>query len=143
MILESTGDAVAIAREGLFFSIAAEAEDCLPGKEIRLLIGEDGARRIVEWDYGLEAGEHIDYLETNLRRYPVLTARRREAWEVPERLAPYLGWLEVKAELEAVSSTEVRQRIAADGDWEELVPEAIRTHVRRLYGCSGGRVKGQ
>ncbi len=142
MVLESTVDAVGLAKESLFFSIAAEAAESLPAIQIRLLIGEDGARRILEWDYGLGKLEHEEYLESNLKRYPILTAQRQETWELPQRLERYFSWLEVEAAMRAVSSTEVRKRIAQGGDWEALVPEAIRRHVRRLYG-STGMVSGQ
>ncbi len=142
MVLESTGDAVAVSRESLFFSIAGEVEETLPGRSVQLLIGEDGARRIVEWDYGLDAIGHAEYLESNLKKYRILSARRQEAWALPEELAAYFGWLEVEAAMEVISSTEVRQRIACGGDWEILVPEGIRSQVRRLYG-SGGMARGQ
>lgn len=142
MVLESTRDAVAVSRESLFFSIAQEVEETLPGRSVQLLIGEDGARRIVEWDYGLDATGHAEYLASNLKKYPILSARRQEAWELPEGIAEYFGWLEVEAAMEVVSSTEVRQRIAGGREWEALVPEEIRSQVLRLYG-SGGIVSGQ
>ena len=142
MVLESTRDAVAVSRESLFFRIAEEVEETLPGSAVQLLIGEDGARRIVEWDYGFDAIGHAEYLASNLKKYRILSARRQESWAMPEELAAYFGWLEVEAAMEVVSSTQVRQRIACGGDWEALVPEGIRSQVRRLYG-SGGIVSGQ
>ena len=142
MVLESTADAVALSRENLFFSVAGEMEEALPGRAVQLLIGEDGARRIVEWDYGLDANGHAEYLESNLKKYPVLSARRKEQWAIPEELAAYFGWLEVETAMEAISSTEVRQRIASGGDWEAMVPEGSRRLVSRLYG-SVGMVRGQ
>jgi nicotinate-nucleotide adenylyltransferase len=134
MVLESTGDAVAVSRESLFFSIAGEMEEALPGRPVQLLIGEDGARRIVEWDYGLDAIGHAEYLESNLKKYPVLSARRQEAWELPDELATYFAWLEVERAMEEISSTEVRKRLACGGDWAALVPEGIRLEVLRHYG---------
>ncbi len=142
MVLESTQDAVAVSRESLFFSIAEEVEETLPGRPVQLLIGEDGARRIVEWDYGLDAASHANYLESNLKKYPILSARRQEDWALPEELSEYFGWLDVEAAMEKVSSTEVRQRIAKGEQWEDLVPAGIRSQVLRLYG-SGGIVSGQ
>jgi len=138
MVLESTMDAVGVASESLFFSIAAETEESLPDTEIRLLIGEDGARRILEWDYGFGELENEEYLERNLRRYGILTARRQEEWSLPMRLEKHFAWLEIEAEMRSVSSTEVRQRIASGSDWEELVPEGIHRHVQRQYICSEG-----
>jgi nicotinic acid mononucleotide adenylyltransferase len=142
MILESTTDPVAVARESLFFSIAEEAELNLPGATIRLLIGEDGARRVVEWDYGFDPSEHERFLVEHLKRFPILTARRQEQWVLPVALEDGFEWIDVEPAVAAVSSTEVRDRIARGEDWATLVPEEIRRRVAELY-ASGGRVKGQ
>ena len=142
MILESTTDPVAVARENLFFSIAREAEESLPGTAIRLLIGEDGARRVVEWDYGFDREEHERFLMEHLRQFPILTARRQEQWVLPAGFEDGFEWIDVEPAVAAVSSTEVRDRIARGEDWATLVPEEIRRRVAELY-ASGGTVKGQ
>ncbi len=141
MVLEATDDPVAMSEESLFFTIAEEAERCTEAS-IRLLIGEDGARRLVEWDYGFTPEEHARYLREHLDRFGILTARRQEAWELPPGLEERFTWLDVDEEIARVSSTLVRERIARGEAWEMLVPERIRARVAEFYG-SAGRVIGQ
>lgn len=141
MITAATGDAIAVATGSLFFEIAAEAETAT-GAQVRLLIGEDGARRVVDWDYGLDREAHLNYLATNLERYPVLTARREATWAVPGELADYFAWMAIADEHADVSSTVVRLAIDQGEAWRHLVPEAIHELVARLYG-SDGKVSGQ
>jgi nicotinate (nicotinamide) nucleotide adenylyltransferase len=142
MILESTEDPVAIAQENLFFTIAKEAEQSLPGTAIRLLIGEDGARRVVEWNYGLEKVDHERFLKEHLNRFPILSARRNQNWTLPAGMEDCFEWLNVEQAVESISSTLVRERIARGEDWQDLVPERIRARVAEYYG-SGGMVRGQ
>lgn len=142
MLLDATSDPVAVASESLFFPIAAEAESTLPGTSVQLLIGEDGARRILEWDYGLSTESHENYLQQQLSRFPILTAARQEQWELPPVLAGHFSWLNLDPELASVSSTIVRERLLRGEPWEHLVPASIRSHVSRFYG-SGGMLKGQ
>lgn len=141
LLLEATQDPVAIASENLFFSIAQEVENNTAAK-VRPLMGEDGARRIVEWDYGLDREAHRDYLTKHLSRFPILTARRLEPWSIPIELAPHFEWLDVDPDISQVSSTLVRERIAAGLSWAELVPKTIEKRVLELY-ASGGIVSGQ
>jgi nicotinic acid mononucleotide adenylyltransferase len=142
MILESTQDPVAIAEESLFFAIAKEAERSLPGTALRLLIGEDGARRVVEWDYGLEKEAHELFLKEHLNRFPIMSARRREDWTLPAGMEGCFEWLNLEQAVESVSSTLVRERIARGELWQELVSEKIRARVAEYYG-SAGIVSGQ
>lgn len=142
MILEASHDAVAVSHENLFFAIAEEARLSLPGRSICLLIGEDGARRIVEWNYGFDAEGHERYLTQNLSECRILTTQRQGEWRAPDVLAPYFDWLKVDQEIVSISSTLVRERIAAGKDWEHLVPPGIVAKVWEFYG-SDGRVKGQ
>ncbi len=137
LVLEASSDPVAVASESLFFSIAAEAEAALSECKIHLLIGEDGARRIVEWNYGLDAMEHALFLENNFRKYPLLSSRREELWELPEGLQGFVEWLPMDAVHSPISSTTVRQRIVEGQDWIDLVPRSIRKKVAELYGSPG------
>jgi nicotinate-nucleotide adenylyltransferase len=129
MLLEMGKDAVAISGSGLYFDIAAELQASLPGHEILILTGEDAARRIVEWDYG-DQGE---YLSRNLARHPILAARREGLWTPPAHLPLDLRWLKVPDSLAAVSSSEIRRRIATQGDWRPLVPATLHQLVEQLY----------
>jgi nicotinic acid mononucleotide adenylyltransferase len=141
LIEGATSDAIAVARGSLFFEIAAEAEAAL-GASVRLLIGEDGARRVVDWDYGLDREAHLNYLAANLQRYPVLTARREATWDVPTELADYFAWMALADAHADVSSTVVRMAIDNGAPWRHLVPEPIHTLVEELYG-SAGKASGQ
>ena len=142
LVLEVSADPVAVASESLFFSIAAEAEATLAGCKIHLLIGEDGARRIVEWDYGLDTARHALFLEENFLKYPLLSSRRQDDWALPEGLQGCVEWLPIKAMHGSISSTVVRQRIAEGQDWTDLVPKSIHKKVAEFYG-SVGMASGQ
>lgn len=142
MVLRSTEDAVAVTRANLFFAVAEEVSAALPGVRVHLLTGEDGARRIIEWEYGLGEEWKRRYLSENLARYPVLTTRRGGDWEVPQEYASYFRWLSPEGEQAEVSSTRVRERIANGDDWRPLVPEVLWECVAELYG-SAGKASGQ
>lgn len=142
LVLEASADPVAVASESLFFSIAAEAEATLAGCRIHLLIGEDGARRIVEWDYGLDAARHALFLAENFLKYPLLSSRRQDDWALPEGLQECVEWLPIKVMHGSISSTVVRQRIAEGQDWTDLVPKSIHKKVAEFYG-SVGMASGQ
>ena len=137
LLLEATSDPVAVASENLFFSIAEEAEAVLQDCKIRLLIGEDGAKRIVEWNYGLDDREHQLFLENKFRQFPLLSSRRQMDWVLPGLIQQYVEWLPLEEKHSSISSTLVRKRIAAGQDWTELVPEQIRKTVTELYGSMG------
>jgi len=142
LILEATHDAIAISSESLFFDIAAEAKRDLEIPNVKLLIGEDGARRIVDWDYGFTPENHRAYLETNLQRFPILTARRQQLWKVPPEYSPWFEWLDVDQEIASVSSCLVREQIAVAQPWRHLVPQSIVDRVAEFY-ASGGILSGQ
>jgi nicotinic acid mononucleotide adenylyltransferase len=142
LILEATNDAVAISSESLFFNIAAEAAQHLNSPAIHLLIGEDGARRIVDWDYGFDPPTHRAYLENNLRQFPILTARRQEHWQVPAIYSPWFHWLDVDDKVASISSSMVREHIAEAKPWRHLVPPTIEHRVAELYG-SVAKFNGQ
>lgn len=142
LLLEATDDPVALSDENLFFSVAQETSVALPGSAVQLLIGEDGARRVIEWDYGFSPQEHADYLSQHLASFPILTARRQEIWQLPETLEPWFQWLDVEPRVASVSSTEVRDSIREGRDWKHLVPSHIHHLVERYYG-SAGTVSGQ
>jgi nicotinic acid mononucleotide adenylyltransferase len=114
---------VAVSRKGLYFDIAAEMAEALPGREIFIVVGEDAARRIVEWDYG-DGGE---YLREHLGRWRLLAVRRGARWEGVEGMR----WLDIGPEYAGVSSSEVRRRLAAGEEWRAMVPESLWGFVER------------
>jgi nicotinate-nucleotide adenylyltransferase len=112
---------------GLFIDIARELRQ--PDTEICFLCGRDAAERIIHWDYGEEGA-----IEKILGEFSLLVAERGGAYEAPAHLRHRVRRLEVGEDLSAVSSTEVRRRIAAGEPWEHLVPAAIVERVRTIYG---------
>lgn len=135
---------VALVQSNLFFDMAAEVQSHTGAGDVRILTGEDGAQRLVEWDYGLGKDGQHQFLREGLARFGLLSARRSQqtdkdkeaAWRPPEALAPFLQWLDLLPEHAGVSSTLVRSRIASGLDWKPLVPERIQDQVERLYGST-------
>lgn len=116
----------AITESGLFIDIARELRR--PNSELFLICGADAAERVISWDYG-ESGA-IDRI---LEEFSLLVASRKAPFHPPHRIAKHIHALDLPAGYEHVSSTEVRDRIAAGAPWEHLVPEAIVTLVKTIY----------
>lgn len=120
---------VAVSEGGLFVEIARECKaawgaHCDPW----FLCGSDAAERIMTWDYGPGAGPFA-----MLEEFGILVAQRQGVYVPPPEAAHRVRPLEIGAEWDEVSATEIRRRIAADEPWEHLVPEAAIALVRELY----------
>jgi nicotinate-nucleotide adenylyltransferase len=124
--LAGFADRIEIARGGLLIDIARELRRS--DEELAFICGADAAERVITWNYG-ESGA----IETMLEEFSLLVAPRACAFRPPDRLRHRIQSLEVPARFEQVSSTEVRRRIAAGVEWEDLVPEPILEMVRSLY----------
>jgi nicotinic acid mononucleotide adenylyltransferase len=114
----------ALSEGGLFVEMAREARAATGAGRVLVVCGRDAAERIVTWDYG--TGEPI---ERQMEDFELLVAPRGGWYEPPERLAAGVHRLDLPAEFEEVSSTEVRRRMAAGEDWAELVPEGLEPGV--------------
>ena len=121
---------LAIADGGLFVEIAGECREAYgPGVRLSFLCGRDAAERITGWDYGSAgAFQHM------LRQFDLLVARRNGEYTPGSELPGALERLELPRELEPVSATDVRERVARGEPWEHLVPASIRQRVREIYG---------
>jgi nicotinate-nucleotide adenylyltransferase len=129
LAVDSASFSVAYADGGLFIEIARECRAAYGGSvSVSMLCGRDAAERIVEWDYGVPGA-----IEKVLEEFSLLVAARRGEYAPPPRLVHAIGRLQLDGEFDHVSSSEVRQRIAAGEDWERLVPASVRDRVRRLY----------
>jgi nicotinic acid mononucleotide adenylyltransferase len=131
--------AVALLESNLFFDMAAEVQSHTGAQQVHLLAGEDGAQRLIDWDYGLSPEDKQRFLYEGLRRYPLLSARRgggAQDWQAPEPLAPFIQWLDLDPAHAGVSSTLVREQIARGQAWQHLVPATIATQVACLYGSA-------
>jgi nicotinate-nucleotide adenylyltransferase len=126
---ESEGCSVAVSDGGLYMEIAGEAREFFgPGPEILLVCGRDAAERMATWDYGAP-----DVFENMLRNYPLLVAARGGEYEPAGRYCDRIARLNMGADWDEVSSSEVRRRIAEGEDWRPLVPPAIAAMVESLY----------
>ena len=123
---------IATTGQGLFIDIARECrEDYGENIELSFLCGRDAAERILSWDYG-----RTGVVEEMLREFELLVAPRGGEFEPPAEFPEFRGRvrsLPLRGGQHAVSSTEVRERIARGEPWERLVPEAIVERVRAIY----------
>ncbi len=120
---------VAATRGGLFRAIASEFREVY-GREARLsfLCGRDAAERIVHWDYGPDVS-----IDEMLREFDLLVAARRGEMEPPWQMRHAIERLYLPDNYDSVSSTDVRERIAAGAKWEHLTPEPVRKLAAGLY----------
>jgi nicotinate-nucleotide adenylyltransferase len=119
-------DRVEIVDAGLFIDIARALRQ--PDSQIEFICGADAAERVIRWDYG-EAGA----IERMLEEFSLLVAPRTNGFSPPEHLGHRVRALDVAPGFEDISSTEVRERIAAGKPWEHLVPEPIVELVKTIY----------
>lgn len=120
---------IAVADKGLFIEIARECREAYgPHTDLIFLCGRDAAERIIEWEYG-DAGA----IERMLDEFQLLVAARHGHYQPPAHLSHRIAPLDLRHELNEVSSTQVRKRIRHGEPWEDLVPEAIRATVARIY----------
>ncbi len=124
---------VATTEGGLFIEIARDCQAVYsPPPELWFLCGRDAAERIVNWDYGAP-GAFAKQLDT----FGLLVAERDGHYTAPAAYGSRIRPLPTEASLECISATEVRSRIAAGGDWEQLVPASIVSMVRAIYRREG------
>lgn len=127
-MLRRTAYRVETTKGGLFIDIAREMRATEPESEIYFACGRDAAERILNWDYG-EPG----FAERMLEEFGLLVVARRGEFTAPEPFAQHIIPLRLNETFDDVSSTEVRRRIAACEQWEDLVPEEIVELVREIY----------
>jgi nicotinate-nucleotide adenylyltransferase len=133
MLLAATVDmprfSVAVSEAALFRDIARECREAYgEGARFSFLCGRDAAERILNWDYG----DGTSVIEM-LREFDLLVAARRGELEAPLHLRHAIEQLRLSGDLNLVSSSEVRDRIARGESWEHLVPEAVRSLAAEIY----------
>ncbi len=117
---------------GLFLEIAIACRARFPEAEISIVCGRDAAERILAWPYSEEGAlEHLFSL-AKLWVYD-----RQGAFEVPKAFQEAITAFPFEENLQALSATEVRRRIAAGEEWRELVPPAIHEEAERIYARAG------
>ena len=113
---------------GLFLAIARDCRAVYgPDTELTMLCGRDAAERALHWDYGAGPG-----FAQQLREFGMLVARRGRAFDVPRDLRARVRTTEL-CDCDAVSSTEVRQRLRDGRPIDDLIPSEIAAHITRLY----------
>jgi nicotinate-nucleotide adenylyltransferase len=121
--------AAAASDSGLFVEIAQECRAaCGPEVPLTFVCGRDAAERMVTWDYG-----YPDAISSILESFQLLVACRGGSYEPPAHLRRRIRALQVPAELDAISASDVRRRVAAGQPWQHLVPTAIVPMVRAIY----------
>ena len=121
-------DRIEVTQGGLFIDIARELRGAQPESELYFICGRDAAERVLTWDYGQPGA-----IDRMLEEFHLLVASRQGRLDAPPHLRERVHALDVGADLNEVSSTEVRRRIASGESWEHLVPGAITNLVRDLY----------
>lgn len=120
---------VASSEAGLFLDIARECREHYDaGVRLYFICGRDAAERVLNWDYGRPG-----VVEQMLREFQLLVAARQGEFEPPAQFRERIHRLHVRGGFDAVSSTEVRERIARGEPWEHLVPKEISDRVREIY----------
>ena len=122
---------VAVADGGLFIDMARECRAALGSSvDVAFLCGRDAAERIIAWDYGRPGA-----IEAMMQEFRLLVADRGGRFDPPADLARRCARLHVPFDVDSVSSTEVRSRIAGGESWRDLVPHAIRDLAEEVYGA--------
>lgn len=125
-MLRRAGLSAVLTQSGLFIDIARELRR--DSTELFFICGADAAERIIFWDYG--EPHAIDRI---LGEFSLLVARRDAHFQPPTRLAKHIQTLHLDPGFEDISSTGVRQSIAAGEPWRHLVPEPIVEMVKTIY----------
>ena len=118
--------AIGISEGGLFIEIARECRALWPEAQIDFLCGRDAAERIAGWDYGDQ-----DAFPRQLEEFGLLVAPRSGEYCIPPQFAGRVRQLPFVPH--EVSSSEVRRRVAAGEEWQDLVPGSIRHLVASAY----------
>jgi nicotinate (nicotinamide) nucleotide adenylyltransferase len=120
---------VAISDGGLFIEIARECRAAFQRDvNVAFLCGRDTAERITGWDYG-----YAGAINQMLEEFRLLVADRRGRFQPPPGLDHAIELLPGRADVDTISSTEIRRRIEQGEPWADLVPEAIHDLVGRIY----------
>jgi nicotinate-nucleotide adenylyltransferase len=120
---------IATSDAGLFLDIA---RDCRKhyGEDVELyfVCGRDAAERVLNWNYGRPGA-----VQEMLSEFELLVAARQGEFEPPAEFRERIHPLYIRGGYDALSSTDVRERIARREPWEHLVPEEIVDRVRAIY----------
>jgi len=120
-----------VCTHGLFLDICTGLRQIYPQEpEIFFITGRDAAERILTWPYGDPAAA----LAKMFAGFQLLVFKRRGSLDLPEnpliqKYANRIHTLEMRENLDHISSTEVRQRIRAGRPIEGLVPAELASYI--------------
>jgi nicotinate-nucleotide adenylyltransferase len=124
---------VGLCTHGLFLDIAAALRDVYhENPEVFFIVGRDAAERILTWPYADPAAA----IEKMFKSFQLLVFRRQGDFTLPalpllQRYAGLIHSLHLSEDLDQISSTAVRKRVAAGQPLEDLVPEAVAAYIAR------------
>jgi nicotinate-nucleotide adenylyltransferase len=124
---------VGLCTHGLFLDIAAALQDVYPGNpEVFFIVGRDAAERILTWPYP----DPPAALKEMFGAFQLLVFRRQGEFTLPalSLLKGYVDRIHVlhlTEDLAQVSSTAVRERVAAGRPIEGLVPDRVAVYIHR------------
>jgi nicotinate-nucleotide adenylyltransferase len=124
---------VGLCTHGLFLDIAEALRDLYHGNpDIFFIVGRDAAERILTWPYVDPAAA----LEQMFESFQLLVFKRQGEFTLPALplLQQYSGRihsLHLPKDLDQISSTTVRKRVAAGEPLEGLIPEAVAAYISR------------
>jgi len=122
-----------VCSHGLFLDICTALQQIYPQKpEIFFITGRDAAERILTWPYNDPAAA----LAEMFAFFQLVVFERKGKLQLPEnplvrKFRNRIRSLEIEENLDEVSSTEVRQRMATDQAIKELVPPAVASYIIR------------
>jgi nicotinate-nucleotide adenylyltransferase len=120
-----------VCTHGLFLEICTALQQIYPQKpEIFFIAGRDAAERILTWPYDDPAAA----LAKMFAGFQLLVFHRQGSLDLPEnplvqKYANRIHTLEMRENLDHISSTEVRQRIRAGRPIEGLVPAELASYI--------------
>jgi nicotinate (nicotinamide) nucleotide adenylyltransferase len=119
---------IAASDGGLFLEIAEDCRRAYGDIRLSFVCGRDAAERIANWDYGAPG-----VFASMLKSFDFLVAARAGQYHPPGPHQTSFHTLELPANLDHISASEIRTRIARGEAWENLVPPAVQQRVREIY----------
>ena len=124
---------VGLCTHGLFLDIAAALQDVYPeNPELFFIVGRDAAKRILTWPYPDPAAA----LKEMFGAFQILVFRRRGEFTLPslsllKGYADRIHVLRFSDDLDHLSSTAVREQVAAGRPLQGVVPDPVAAYIRR------------
>jgi nicotinate-nucleotide adenylyltransferase len=122
-----------VCSHGLFLDICTALQQIYPQKpDIFFITGRDAAERILTWPYD----DPPAALAKMFAGFQLLVFERQGKPKLPQdslikQYANRIHILQTEENLDKISSTEVRQRMATDQAIKELVPPAVASYIIR------------